>query len=113
MEKRADRPWFNWYDWHCEYWGTKWNAYDGYTMQGIDYVTLVFSTAWSYPDGIIRELINMGYELEYKYADEDFGHNCGIISSYIDDTGERIYNHEYDDMLTDATEFAESLWDKY
>lgn len=23
-----DKPWFNWYKWHCAYWGTKWNAYN-------------------------------------------------------------------------------------
>ena len=51
-----DRPWFDWYTWHNKYWGTKWNAYDGYTLNTDISVTFVFSTAWCAPYPIIEKL---------------------------------------------------------
>ena len=66
-----DRPWFDWYQWHNKYWGTKWNAYDGYSKAGKTWVLFVFSTAWSYPAPVIEQLHLMGYDFELQYADED------------------------------------------
>lgn len=68
VEEDADRPWFNWYEWHCEYWDTKWNAYDGYTKIGKTQITLVFSTAWSFPYSVAKKLEKLGYPLDRRYA---------------------------------------------
>ena len=65
------RPWFNWYEWRCTYWGTKWGAYDGYTIIGKSFIQFVFSTAWSLAYPVIQKLALMGYNIEVKYADED------------------------------------------
>ena len=71
------KPWFDWYEWHEKYWDTKWNAYDGYTDVGESYIQLVFSTAWSVARPVIKKLELLGYNIDVKYADEDWGSNCG------------------------------------
>lgn len=80
IEEVEGRPWFDWYTFHNKYWGTKWNAYDGYTKIGKTQITLVFSTAWSFPTPIARQLTKLGYDLELRFADEDMGSNCGIFT---------------------------------
>lgn len=72
IELREDKPWFDWYKWHVDQWGTKWDAYDGYTKIGKSYVTFVFSTAWSVAYPVIQKLDVMGYDIEVRYADEDY-----------------------------------------
>lgn len=68
----------NWYDWSIDNWGTKWNSVD-VLWNGDDFVS--FSTAWSMPEGIYRELAKKFPKLliEIQYADEDLGHNCGSV----------------------------------
>ena len=48
-----DDEWFNWYDWHCRFWGTKWNAYD---FTEIDDDTVYFLTAWTEPEPIWKAI---------------------------------------------------------
>ena len=67
----------NWYDWQIANWGTKWNAYDQYKIEGES--TIEFSTAWSTPYHAITAL-SVKYptlRFEVEFADEDFGHNVG------------------------------------
>lgn len=45
-----------WYDWCCQYWGTKWNA-GNTSVSGNDEVT--FETAWCSPEPIIKKLSEM------------------------------------------------------
>ena len=68
----------NWYDWRCANWGTKWGAYEISKGEGN---SIVFQTAWSTPIPVIEKLSEMFPEvaITLEYADEDFGHNCGII----------------------------------
>lgn len=67
-----------WYDWCCENWGTKWNAYD---CEQIDENTIKFSTAWSRPEPIMKLLAVMypDARIEHWWADEDTGHNTGHV----------------------------------
>lgn len=44
-----------WYDWRCENWGTKWNAYE--TIITKEYIE--FQTAWSSPNPILKKLSQM------------------------------------------------------
>ena len=48
--------WFNWYSWHCDFWGTKWNACDSYV---VDDNLVTFDTAWSEPREIWIALSKM------------------------------------------------------
>jgi hypothetical protein len=65
----------NWYDWTCNNWGTKWNAYEVY----VDGDEISFDTAWSTPEPIFRKLSEQHPDvlIHVQYADEDFGYNVG------------------------------------
>ena len=91
-----------WYDWCCENWGTKWNASDTYI---IDDNEIEFSTAWSCPVNIFKELSKQfsGVEIAVDFADEDIGSNCGKITFL---NGEI---EEYIDM-DGNTDFALEIW---
>ena len=46
-----------WYDWRLAHWDTKWDAYDvTVTDDDPDQLEVEFSTAWSPPEAICREL---------------------------------------------------------
>ena len=92
----------SWYDWCCENWGTKWNASDTYI---IDDTEIEFSTAWSCPVNIFKELSKQfsGVEIAVDFADEDIGSNCGKITFL---NGEI---EEYIDM-DGNTDFALEIW---
>lgn len=104
-----ERPWFNWYNWHTKYWNTKWNAYDCYTKVGKSYITFVFSTAWSSPRPIITKLALLGYDMEYRYADEDIGSNCGRMEYSC----EQSWRESTEEDLDDPERFATYLWNHY
>jgi len=115
VEEDKDRPWFDWYTWRNKYWGTKWGAYDCYTIIGKSYIKFVFSTAWSMAYPVMERLHVLGYKYELKYADEDYGSNCGILIYDDDKTGFRSVCHydERSDIMPNSEQFARRLWDKY
>jgi hypothetical protein len=86
-----------WYDFANAEWGTKWNAYD----VDVDLINdcIGFDTAWAMPDPIFTKLSTMlpHATITVKFADEDIGHNCGIVV-YHDG------NSEYTDMAGDSHE---------
>lgn len=81
----------DWYDWCCENWGTKWNAYDSYVNN--DESEMFFNTAWSCPLPVLDKFAEMCYEYEVefsgKWADEDRGCNVGTFTS--DCSGDEYY----------------------
>lgn len=111
VSEDPERPWFNWYTWRLEYWGTKWGAYNGYTTCEKTSIAFVFSTAWSVALPIINRLRILGYDFTVLYADEDLGSNCGKYE-YNSHTGELFswYEHEY---CKDTVAFARRIWDRY
>lgn len=83
---------FSWYGWSCEYWGTKWNAYD----QGRETETQVyFKTAWNPPFKVIEALSKrFPYEdILLETADEDAGSQCYTV---IFNNGNEKSRIEYD-----------------
>lgn len=46
------KPWLNWYDWSCDFWGCKWDACN----RGVSYNWLEFDTPWSPPVPVMEEL---------------------------------------------------------
>ena len=109
VEEDKDRPWFDWYAWRNTYWGTKWGAYDCYSKAGKSCITFVFSTAWSAPFPIYERLQLLGYNFEVRYADEDIGSNCGIIT--YNKTDGTIHYNEYE--MAHPEQFARRLWNTY
>ena len=56
LDHSEGKPWFDWYGWHHEYWGTKWNAF---CLEVLDADTIRFQTAWTAPEPIFRVLSRM------------------------------------------------------
>lgn len=109
-----DRPWFDWYEWRNKYWGTKWEACDGYTYHGKSYVVFVFSTAWSAPFMAFEKLQVLGLDIEIRYADEDYGTNCGMLAYSSLDKKWTEWTEE--DLARDSInprKFASRLWSNY
>lgn len=104
-----ERPWFDWYRWRLHYWDTKWGAYDCYSLIGKTYVTFVFNTAWSTSVPIMERLTLLGYTFELKFADEDYGNNCGRIT-YSREQGFEIFDES---SFKNPGRWAENLWSTY
>jgi hypothetical protein len=79
-----------WYEWSCNNWGTKWNAYD---IHRVDDNTIEFDTAWRTPMVILKALSEkfQDEEITTEYADEDAAHNCG---RYVFFAGNLAYQYE-------------------
>lgn len=67
-----------WYDWCIANWNTKWNAYNFGEFKNN---TVVFHTAWSNIEPIIKTLSKRYPDIRFKYAwaDEDMGANVGEL----------------------------------
>lgn len=73
----------NWYDFHLEHWGTKWNACDVSMQTGGDILYYQFNTAWSVPFNIFKKLAELFPMLKITdwYSDEDIsGEHWGVIN---------------------------------
>jgi hypothetical protein len=78
LRNYADHGHATWYDWCVEKWGTKWNAYS----QKLEGDSIIFDTAWATPS-LIWEALSKKYpdqKFTIKYADEDIGSNCGVLT---------------------------------
>lgn len=96
----------NWYDWSIAHWGTKWNCYE------IDFIeeefTYAFSTAWSAPEPVIRELSRLFPEITitHMWCDEDWlSGNCGEIEI---ENGEIQFNRDFETEV-EIREFAAEI----
>ena len=70
----------NWYDWHCNYWGTKWDVWDvdvqdnGYDSSGDEtYINLSFESAWSPPSEWVKKVAQDYPSLEFLLEYEEGG----------------------------------------
>jgi len=71
---------FTWYEWANEHWGTKWNAYEQPDKRNTEN-SIFFQTAWACPHDLMKKLSEVFPDVEFEvaWADEDLGHNLGII----------------------------------
>ena len=101
----------NWYDWCCDNWGTKWNAYDGQSVGEHD-AGIGFYTAWGPPTPVIVELAKkVGQTLRMVY-DEPGMDFCGELIAEPDGTyNDSIYeprseapDHLKDDLMIEEEE---------
>ena len=62
----------DWYDWCVSNWGVKWNSYDNNLntdtrdYNGVGSIMLCFQTAWTIPEGIFLELMELYPELTFE-----------------------------------------------
>lgn len=100
----------DWYSWSVANWGTKWNAYSAHsTDDGIK-----FDTAWSTPFPVIQKLSEMfpNVEITLRFADEDFGHNCGEIVFLAGEAEENLPEEGSTKALILATKIQENSLDE-
>lgn len=70
----------NWYDWCCESWGTKWNAYSHTPVEVTKgkrgsnaKAQFSFYTAWSFPTPIATKLVETYPSLKFQFEWHDEG----------------------------------------
>lgn len=95
--------WKDWYDWSIDNWGTKWNACHEYIDD--DNQVIEFETAWSMPEGIIKEICKYT-PVRVEFADENLGSNCGIEDYYVDENG----NPTVATVMNESDELAYECW---
>lgn len=97
----------HWYDWRCDHWGTKWNAYDcNAVSEGV--CELSFLTAWDGVPEIVQTISKKFWDvrIHYRYADEDFGNNVGEL---IFEDGDVIEENFPDGGSNEAIELAAAV----
>lgn len=94
---------FDWYDWSCHNWDTKWNAFDTYIC---DNDNVSFTTAWTAPDAVFMRLSEMYSNTEIcteSYYEEGGCYKAKwlngeqIYESWEDDDDEEDHCYEMDD----------------
>jgi len=100
-----EKPWFNWYRWQTDHWGTKWNCYDTFVNCG----SLYFHTAWVIPKPIIEKISKLLPDIPFRYqwAEEQGGYYCGKMDHNLNDEDCWVYFDEYSD---EAYEMYNELW---
>ena len=101
----------DWYEWSCQNWGTKWNAYN----VNVDGNTVYFQTAWSNVLLFIKKLSKRFPLITFRYswADEDFGSNVGqaVINGLVCDVDipEDGSNRAFEMALKIRPDYAEYI----
>ena len=82
---------FNWYDWNCDNWGTKWDASETrISWDGSDLV-INFDTAWDVPREFIEKLSHLypdltievyAYEEQGQYASGRYVGGAGMMDNW-------------------------------
>lgn len=97
----------SWYDWCCREWLSKWGAYDA-----DPYVnnTMCFKSANASIAPVITKLAEMypDIDIEYKWSDEDFGRNVGVMKF---SGGKMVLNHTPSDYSEEAYAIVRECWD--
>jgi hypothetical protein len=81
-ERCAEQGIPNWYDWQCEHWGTKWNAYEASIEdESWDRLLICFDTAWSPPEPVIAALRG---KLEEMFPADD-GYEVYVAGAWVEE----------------------------
>ncbi len=101
ISPKKERPWFNWYKWQCENWGTKWDAYDdldendehtGFFRD--EQRTIAFNTAWSPPFPVYQRMAELSLAFNFSWLSEPYGGTSGKGHS---EDGEIVIDEEYEE----------------
>lgn len=94
----------SWYDFCVDKWGTKWEVTVDDPVLEDGELTASFSSAWSPPIGVYKELTELGFEVDAKFYEsgQDFA------GTYTSEDGEMIYDcdsmpEELDDFFGHST----------
>ena len=86
----------DWYDWNCDHWMTKCNAYSAMVNLDESDPFIVFKTAWGIPHSVYLELSKKfpGEMISVAFADDSIGDNFGILG-YIEGGYTRLEPHHF------------------
>lgn len=102
----------DWYDWRCEHWGTKWNAFDTQVSEitesadGCAEIQFFFDTAWSVPHRVFTALTGLYPNLRFSgsWFEEGISGNRGhwsaeggIIEFEMDEIPPEMFEPEFCD----------------
>lgn len=80
----------DWYGWHLENWGTKWEmSCNDYGRDGENTIWIMFDTAWGPPTELYKFLHEQGWDVDAQYQEE----GMGFIGQFVDGNDEC---YEYD-----------------
>lgn len=98
-----------WYAWHCENWGTKWEAsLIDWCRDDDNDITVYFDTAWCPPIALYEYLDENGWEIDALYHEG----GCAFAGTYISGCGDDYYEYDVSDeesiqsLPQDIIEFA-------
>ena len=118
QDLRDDGTAFNWYDFHLDKWGCKWDASDYAFDETETEIVVTFTTPWGPPDEWFKVLRRKfrGLDIELATLDEgeaDYWHNCEHEN--INDFTDKLFVDAVKDALgKDATKFdTEKVAEKY
>ena len=99
----------NWYDWHLQNWGTKWDASESAFYKNGDDWVISFQTPWGPPIEFIQALSNKfkEFQFELQYADEGFGQQP--LGEAIISEGSVFYDGP-EEGTVQAEAFADCVW---
>ena len=106
FENLAQHGATTWYDWCCQNWGTKWNAYEQARCGDGE---ISFQTAWSGVRDLMEQVIVQYPDLhfEYSYADEHIGYN---VAQFEYEHGECVCEHVPNSGTPEARKLAAQIW---
>jgi len=105
----------SWYYWRISNWGSSWNTYDAEPFVNN---TMTFKSANTPIDKVINELGEMypDIKITYKYADEDFGRNTGVMELYkhgLEGLLPAEYSDEAFDIVKECWNCSDEELEKY
>ena len=108
IQEDEDRPWFNWYAFHNNFFGCKWDAseinYDG--------GNIYFDSPWSPPDKFIEALAKKLPDIPFcfSYAEEQGNLYCGEFYHYKESDPENDFWNEFEQYSEEASLIYNDLW---
>ena len=83
----------NWYDWHVNNWGTKWDISNPFiTCEEKNCIEVMFDTAWGPPIEFYRKIEELGFEVDATYCET----GMGFLGEYADGNDE-CYEYDFSD----------------
>lgn len=115
VEADTDVNW-DWYNWHVENWGTKWDAYETIFINNVDTeAELNFQTAWSPPQAWLISAINKFPNVNFKlyWLDEDYPNSGQILGSNGKITKNKYYGNDRDAAIEFVKEYFTDTYEMY
>jgi hypothetical protein len=108
----------NWYDWHCENWGTKWDVANGFIgMESPKELELGFDTAWSPPIAFYKKMEELGFTVSAHYREEGMAYigdySNGVDNCYEYDFADDNWREGLPEHIAEELEFEYESWKEY